>query len=217
MTTGTRDVLGFAVYRLRQPLGRRIGQLVPGLILFGASLALTVEAGLGTNPWTVFHEGVAERVGLSIGTIVTLTGLLLTLLFRPLREPLGIGTVANAIGVGLSVDATLWLIPDIEALWLRVITMLIAPPILGVASGLYIGAGLGPGPRDGLMTALGRRGVRISVARTGIELAALGVGWILGGTVGIGTLWFAVSVGYFVRLFLEPFQLPQDRAEPASP
>ncbi len=211
MSTGTRNILGFAVYRLRPPLGRRVRQLIPGLMLFGASLALTVEAGLGTNPWTVFHEGVAERINLSIGTIVTITGLILTLLFRPLREPLGLGTVANAIGVGLSVDATLWLIPDISSLWVRVATMLIAPPILGVASGLYIGAGLGPGPRDGLMTALGRRGVRLSVARTGIEMAALVVGWILGGTVGIGTVWFAVSVGFFVRRFMGPFQLPEDR------
>ena len=212
----TRQAFGFLIYRLRPPLGKRLRQLLPGLALFGAALALTVEAALGSNPWTVFHEGVADRIGLTIGTIVTLTGLLLTLLFRPLREPLGLGTITNAFGVGLSVDVTLWLVPDLTTLWSRVVAMLIAPPLLGLASGLYIGAGLGPGPRDGLMTALERRGVKVSVARTGIELTALAVGWALGGTVGIGTVWFAATVGYFVRLFLAPLRLPEDLADDPS-
>lgn len=204
-------MLGFAVYRLRRPLARRLWRLVPGLVLFGASLALTVEARLGTNPWTVFHEGAAQRLGLSIGTLVTLTGLVLVLLFLPLGEPLGVATVANAVGVGISVDATLWAIPDLGPLWLRIVALATAPPLLGVASGLYLGAGLGPGPRDGLMTALGRRGMKISVARTIIEMAALAVGWVLGGTVGIGTVWFAASVGWFVRRFIHSFELPEDR------
>ena len=187
-------------------------RLLPGLVLFGAALALTVEARLGTNPWTVFHEGAARHLGVSIGTMVTATGLILVVGFRPLGEPLGLATVANAVGVGISVDATLWAIPDLGPLWLRVVALAVAPPLLGVASGLYLGAGLGPGPRDGLMTALGRRGMKISVARTVIEMTALAIGWLLGGTVGIGTIWFAASVGWFVRSFIHRFELPEDRA-----
>lgn len=211
MNEPTRQVLGFAIYRLREPLLRRLLQLFTGLVLFGVSLALTVEARLGSNPWTVFHEGVANRLGLSLGMVVTGTGLLLVLFFAPLREPVGVGTIANAFVVGSSIDFTLWLVPDLSALWLRVAALLVAPPLLGLASGLYIGAGLGPGPRDGLMTAWERRGAKVSTARTAIELAALGVGWLLGGTVGLGTIWFGVSVGWFVRLFLSSFTLDVDR------
>lgn len=203
----TFEVLGFKVYRLRPPLAKRLLLLVPGLFLFGMALAFTVEAGLGTNPWTVFHEGAAARLGLSIGTVVTGTGLLLVLLFRRLGEPLGLGTVANAVGVGISVDVVLWSVPDISSLWLRILVLAVAPPLLGLASGMYIGAGLGPGPRDGLMTALGRRGMALSTARTLIELTALAAGWLLGGTVGIGTLYFGVTVGWFVRLFIERFRI----------
>ncbi len=203
----TIEVLGFQVYRLRRPLVKRLMYLVPGLFLFGTALSLTVEAGLGTNPWTVFHQGAAQRLGLSIGTVVTGTGLLLVLLFRRLKEPLGLGTVANAVVVGIAVDLSLWLIPDLESLWLRLAALAVAPPLLGLASGLYIGAGLGPGPRDGLMTAFGRRGMSLSTARTVIEMAALAVGWILGGVVGIGTVYFAVTVGWFVRLFIDRIQV----------
>ncbi len=190
-------------------MGRRLALLVPGLVLFGTALALIVEAGLGANPWTVFHQGAAQRLGLTIGTVVTGTGLLLILLFRRLNEPVGLGTIGNAIGVGISIDVVLFLIPDLESIWLRVAAMAIAPPLLGLASGLYIGAGLGPGPRDGLMTALGRRGMSISAARTTIELTALLVGWILGGEVGIGTLYFGLTVGWFVRVFIERIRIEQ--------
>ncbi len=176
-------------------------------MLFGTALALTVEAGLGTNPWTVFHQGAAQRLGLSIGTVVTVTGLILILLFRRLREPLGLGTVANAVVVGISVDGALFAIPDLDAMWLRVAALAASPALLGLASGLYIGAGLGPGPRDGLMTALERRGMSISSARTLIEITALAVGWVLGGQVGIGTVYFGVTVGWFVRLFIDRFRL----------
>ncbi|MGI9596399.1 MAG: YczE/YyaS/YitT family protein [Acidimicrobiales bacterium] len=207
----TFEVAGFVVYRLRAPLARRMARLLPGLFLFGTALALTVEAGFGTNPWTVFHQGAAQRLGLSIGTVVTGTGLLLVLLFRRLREPLGFGTVANAVGVGVSMDVVLWLVPDIQATWLRATALIVAPPLLGLASGLYIGAGLGPGPRDGLMTAFGRRGMTISMARTVIELTALAVGWLLGGVVGIGTVYFGVTVGWFVGLFLDRFRIDDDR------
>ena len=153
------------------------------------------------SPWTVFHEGAAELLGLSIGTMVQLTGLIVLLSLRPLREPIGFGTVMNVIVIGFAVDATLWLVPPV-GLPLR-IGMLVASPILiGLSSGLYIGAGLGPGPRDGVMTALERRGVHIGLARLGIELTVLLAGWLLGGTVGVGTIWIALSTGWFVAFFL---------------
>ncbi len=155
----TIEVLGFRVYRLRKPLGRRLARLIPGLVLA----------------------------------------------LRQLAEPVGLGTVANAIVVGLSVDGALWLIPDLESIWIRGAALALAPPLLGLASGLYIGAGLGPGPRDGLMTALGRRGMSIARARLIIEVTALAVGWLLGGVVGIGTVYFGLTVGWFVRLFIHRF------------
>lgn len=188
-------------------MGRRLALLIPGLWVFGTSLALNIEASLGVNPWTVFHQGAAQRLGLSIGTVVTLVGLSLTLVFRWLREPLGLGTIGNAVIVGISVDVSLYLIPDLETLPVRIAALLVAPPLLGLASGLYIGAGLGPGPRDGLMTALGRRGMSLSSARTLVELTALAVGWVLGGQVGIGTLYFGLTVGWFVRLFIDRFRI----------
>lgn len=151
---------GFEILRVRPPAGRRVGQLLPGLALFGVALALTVEADLGTNPWTVFHQGASERLGVSIGTMVIVTGAILLLLFRPIREPLGLGTLLNVAVIGPSVDLSLYLIPELTEMWQRVVALAVSPVLLGLASGLYIGAGLGPGPRDGLMTALERRGLR---------------------------------------------------------
>lgn len=188
-------------------MGRRLALLIPGLVLFGLALALNVEAGLGVNPWTVFHQGAAQRLGLSIGTVITGTGLLLVLLFRGLREPLGLGTIGNAVIVGISIDVSLYLIPDLQTIGTRIAALAVAPPLLGLASGFYIGAGLGPGPRDGLMTALNRRGLTLSTARTVVELTALAVGWVLGGQVGIGTVYFGLTVGWFVRLFINRFRI----------
>ncbi len=170
-------------------------------------MALTIEAKLGTNPWTVFHQGVANRVPVSIGTVVVVTGLILLIVFRFISEPIGFGTICNALVIGPSIDFTLWVIPDIETLWARAALLGAAPVLLGLASGLYIGAGLGPGPRDGLMTALSRRGLTIPRARLIVELTALGVGWLLGGDVGIGTAFFAITVGWFVGIFLPPLQI----------
>ncbi len=202
-----RNVLGFRLLRLRPPMSRRIFQILPGLIIFGIALALTIEADLGSNPWTVFSQGVSERSGLSIGVVVMLTGALLLVAFAPLREPIGIGTLLNIAVIGLSIDAALALIPDLHSMAARVVVLGIAPPTVGLASGLYLGAGLGPGPRDGLMTALTRSGLKISTARTIIEMTALGAGWVLGGTAGFGTVYWAVTVGWWIRLFLPPMTI----------
>lgn len=192
---------------MRTPAGLRLSRLLPGLFLFGLALALTVEANLGTNPWTVFHQGASERLGVSIGTMVIVTGAILLLLFRPIREPLGLGTLLNVAVIGPAVDLSLYLIPDLTQMWQRVGALAVSPVLLGLASGLYIGAGLGPGPRDGLMTALERRGVKVSTARLLIETTALTVGWLLGGTVGVGTVYFALSVSFWVRVFLPPLRI----------
>lgn len=203
----TRSFLGFRLLAFREPMGRRLAQVIPGLLLFGFGLALIVEADLGSNPWTVFSQGVSGRTGLSIGTIVVITGATLVLLFGPVKEPVGIGTVLNIVIIGVSIDASLALIPDITSTTMRVVVLGMAPPVVGLASGLYLGAGLGPGPRDGLMTALARAGLKVSTARTIIELTALVVGWMLGGTAGAGTIYWALSIGWWIRLFLPPLSI----------
>ncbi len=207
-----RSVLGYRFLVLGDPRIRRVAQLVPGLFLFGCAIALTVAAELGTNPWTVFAQGVSERTGISVGTVVALTGAVILIGFGPLREPLGLGTVLNVIVIGPVIDVVLAVIGEDNSLPTRIVFLTVAPVLLGLASGLYLGAGLGPGPRDGLMTALARRGVPIARARTMIELTALSVGWILGGVVGIGTLYFALTIGFWVRTFLPPLRVDKQRA-----
>lgn len=199
--------LGFRLLAVRPPVPRRLGQLLPGLVLFGVGLALSIEADLGTNPWTVFHTGAADRLSASVGTLVILTGLVLLLSFVPFREPLGLGTVLNVLVIGPVVDITLALIPDLTDMPARLLALAVAPICIGLASGLYIGAGLGPGPRDGLMTALERRGMKVSLARTVVELTALGFGALLGGKVGFGTLYMALTVGIWVQFFLRRLRI----------
>lgn len=177
-------------------------QLLIGLFLFGFALSLAVTAALGTNPWTVFAEGLSEQIGISIGSAVLLTSISLLAGLWLFREPLGVGSVLNVLLIGPIVDLCLWVLPDPESLWVRVPMIIAAPIVLGLASGLYLGAGLGPGTRDGLMTALSRRGIQTWQARTAIELTALAVGFLLGGTVGLGTVWMAASIGPWVQVFL---------------
>ncbi len=202
-----RTIAGFPILELRQPRTRRITQLLSGLPLYGIGLALSIEADLGTNPWTVFHTGAAPRLGISIGFMVILTGLVLLLAFIPLREPLGLGTVLNVALIGPVIDLTLAIIPDLTGMAARVVALGVAPICIGLASGLYIGSGLGPGPRDGIMTALERRGLTISVARTIVELTALTVGFLLGGKVGLGTIYMAFTIGYWVQFFLKRLRI----------
>jgi uncharacterized membrane protein YczE len=196
---------------------RRLAQLVIGLSLFGASVGLMVRAGLGLGPWAVFHQGLSQHVGLSIGLVTNIVGALMLLFWIPLRQRPGIGTIANILLIGTTADLTLWLTPHIDGLVARGAVLVFAIGLNGVAGGLYLGAGLGPGPRDGLMTGIMRlTGWPIARVRTGIELAALACGWLLGGTVGVGTVLFAVSVGPLLGVFLPLFDLTA-RAAKAAP
>ncbi|MGH2827696.1 MAG: YczE/YyaS/YitT family protein [Actinomycetota bacterium] len=197
----------------------RLVQLFVGLIVFGASLALMVRAELGLGPWDVLHQGIAERTVLQIGWVIIAVSVAVLLLWIPLRQRPGFGTVANAIVVGLAVDATLVVLSTPRSLALRAILLVAGIVANGVATGLYIGAGLGPGPRDGLMTGLALRGYSIRWARTVIEVSVLGLGWVLGGTVGIGTILFAVTIGPLAHYFIPKLDFSSTRtgAYPAGP
>jgi len=205
----TRKFGPYLVYRIRDPRGQRVGRVLVGLVTFGVALGLSIEASLGVNPWTVFHGGLAEHLPLTIGTATILTGALLLLTFPVFGEPVGVGTVLNVAVIGIVTDATIAVVPDLTSLMARLAALLVAPVLIGVGSGLYIGAGLGPGPRDGAMTALERRGVPMAAARTAIESSALFAGWLLGGDVGVGTVWMAASVGIFVQFFLRRLRIDE--------
>lgn len=200
-------------------LVRRLPRLLGGLVLFGLGIALMVRADLGLAPWDVLHQGVATRSGLAIGTVTILTGVVVLALWLPLRERMGIGTVANALVIGLVVNATLSVVEAPEPLWARIAFLVAGIALFGPGSGFYIGAGLGPGPRDGLMIGLARRGRSVRVVRTGIEVTAMAIGAALGGTVGVGTVLFAVTVGPNVHWFLERMTLapPMGRRSPQTP
>jgi uncharacterized membrane protein YczE len=197
---------------------RRLVQLQAGLVLYGVSMAMFIRADLGLDPWDVFHQGVSERTGLRFGWVVFLVSVAVLLLWIPLRQRPGIGTISNAIVVGLAVEGALAVIPSIDAIWIRVLLLGGAIVLNGVATGSYIGAALGPGPRDGLMTGLARRYPRLSIrlVRTGIEIAVLAVGWLLGGSVGIGTILYALAIGPLTQAFLPMFTVQYRRAGVAS-
>ena len=192
----------------RTELRRRLPRLLPGLVGCGVGLALMVLADLGLGPWEAFHQGVSERTGIPIGTTGILVGVLVLAGWVPLRQRPGIGTLFNVVVIGLVIDATLAVAPDAHGLVLRTALLAAGIVLVGVGSGLYIGAGLGPGPRDGLMTGLAQRGHSIRLARTVIELSALAAGWALGGTVGVGTVAFALGIGPLVQLFLGRLSVP---------
>ncbi|WP_030946698.1 YczE/YyaS/YitT family protein [Streptomyces sp. NRRL S-646] len=190
-------------------LGRRLIQLYVGLALYGASSALLVEAGLGLEPWNVLHQGLAELTGLTIGVVSIVVGAAVLLLWIPLRQRPGLGTVSNVFVVGIAMDGTLALVPDVHSLAVRIPLLLAGILLNGLATGLYISARFGPGPRDGLMTGLHRcTGRSVRLMRTAIELAVVATGFILGGTVGIGTVLYAVSIGPLAQLFLRVFDVP---------
>lgn len=185
----------------------RIGRCVAGLLIFGVGITLLIESDLGAAPWDVFHTGVTELTGISTGTVIIATGVLLLLLWIPLREQPGLGTVLNAVLIGLVVDLTEPMVGRPTGLAVRTSMMLGGVVLIAIGSGYYIGAGLGPGPRDGLMTGLARhtvigRRISIRVARTFVELTVLAIGIALGGAIGIGTAVFAFGIGPLVQRFL---------------
>jgi uncharacterized membrane protein YczE len=200
----------------------RLGRLMLGLVLFGIGLALMVIADLGLSPWDVFHQGISFHTGIPIGTIVIITGLLVLVAWIPLKERIGIGTIANAIVIGATLDVALLILPErIEPLAMRWAAMLVGVVLVAIGSGYYIGAGLGPGPRDGLMTGLTRvTGFPLGLVRGGLEIVVLAVGWILGGTVGVGTVVFAFGIGPLVQFFLSRLQmavtLRENAADPSA-
>ena len=195
-------------------LRRLIPRLLLGLVLFGLGLALMVVADLGLAPWEVLHQGISRQTGIPIGTVGILTGIIVLVLWIPLRERIGLGTVANVIVIGIVIDLTLLLLPArIDDLTLRWAALAGGLLLVGAGSGFYIGAGLGPGPRDGLMTGLARRGHSIRVVRGGIEISVLAAGWLLGGTVGIGTVIFAFGIGPLVQVALGRLSVPARSVE----
>lgn len=184
-------------------LGRRLPQLYGGLILYGLSMALMIEANLGLDPWDVLHQGLARWIPVSFGTVTIIVGALVLLLWIPLRQRPGLGTLSNVVVVGLAADLGLWLTPSPDELAVR-IPMIVAGVVLnGLAGAIYIGSQFGPGPRDGLMTGLAARtGRSLRLIRTGIEVTVLALGFVLGGTVGVGTVLYALAIGPLVQVFL---------------
>jgi uncharacterized membrane protein YczE len=195
-------------------LARRLLQLYVGLVLYGASGSLILLSGLGNDPWDVLHQGLSRHTGLGTGTWVCLVGALVLLGWIPLRQRPGLGTVSNVIVIGVVVDAMLALFDQPHPLAARVALLVAGVLLNGVATGMYIGARLGPGPRDGLMTGLAARGHSLRAVRTGIELTVLVLGAALGGTVGIGTLVYALSIGPLAHVLVPAFTVPEREPEP---
>ena len=190
---------GFAV---REPRARRMAQLLAGLVLFGVSSSMLLLSRLGLDPWDVLHQGLSRQIGLGVGTWAIIAGVAVLALWIPLRQRPGIGTVLNVLLVGSVIDVILATVPPPHALAVRIALLVGGVVLNGIATGAYIGAGLGPGPRDGLMTGLVARGHPIRVVRTAIELAVLAAGWALGGTVGVGTVVYALSIGPLAHVFI---------------
>ncbi|MEU5281333.1 hypothetical protein ABZ782_32025 [Streptomyces asoensis] len=190
-------------------LVRRLFQLYAGLALYGVSSALLVRAGLGLEPWNVLHQGLAELTGLTIGVVSIIVGAVVLLLWIPLRQRPGLGTVSNVFVVGLAMDGALACVPDAHGMGIRIPLLLVGIVLNGAATGLYIAAVFGPGPRDGLMTGLHRRtGRSIRLMRTAVEITVVVTGFALGGTIGVGTLLYAVGIGPLAQLFLKVFAVP---------
>jgi uncharacterized membrane protein YczE len=198
----------------RPVLLRRLAQLYAGLALYGASMALMIHADLGLDPWDVFHQGLSQHLHLSFGTITIITGAAVLVLWIPLRQRPGLGTVSNVLVIGLAVDATSAVLPSPRGLLIRAVLLVSGIVLNALAGGAYIGAGFGPGPRDGLMTGLHRRtGGSLRVIRTGIEVSVLLLGVLLGGTVGVGTVAYALSIGPLVQFFLRRLSRQYQRRE----
>jgi uncharacterized membrane protein YczE len=203
-------------------LTRRWGQLLLGLFLYGIAISLMIEARVGLDPWTVFAQGLAVQTGISIGLLTVIIGAAVLLLWIPLRQRPGLGTVLNVLLIGPAVDLGLLLVESPDELWARILMFVGGLALLAIATGLYIGARFGPGPRDGLMTgAHARFGWKIWKVRTGVEVSVLTIGWLLGGNVGLGTVAFALLIGPMVGVTLPRLRVPEsprhaDRAPTAG-
>ena len=192
-------------------LTRRLVQLYLGLALYGASMALLVRSTLGVTPWDVLHQGLARHLGWSLGTAAIVVGAVVLLFWIPLRQRPGVGTVSNVFVIGLAVDATLAVVPAPSSLALRIGFVAAGVLLNAVATAAYIGVHLGPGPRDGLMTGLVRRtGGSVRLVRTSIEAAVVLTGWLLGGTLGLGTVVYALAIGPLVHVLLPRFALARN-------
>jgi len=198
-------------------LPRRVTQLFAGLVLYGISMAFMVESDLGLNPWDVFHQGVSKATGISFGWVVLLTGIPVLLVWIPLRQRPGFGTIANLVVIGFAADGALAVLAPGGSMAMRITYLVVGIALNGVATAMYIGARFGPGPRDGLMTGIVNRWPRLSirVVRTSIEVLVLGVGVLLGGTIGFGTVAYALGIGPLVQLFMPVFAVPAAADDPA--
>lgn len=202
--------------RLPHDTRDRLPRLVVGLVLCGLGIAGMVRSNLGLGPWDVLHQGLSELSGVPIGTVGILVGFVVLGIWIPLRERLGLGTVLNVILIGVVIDLTLLWLPEPDTLVVRTVFVASGPLLFGVGSGFYIGAGLGAGPRDGVMTALARRGWHVGAVRAGIEISVLVLGWLLGGTVGIGTVLFATTIGPLVHVLLPRLAVDDRYREPVA-
>lgn len=209
MTATTAQPLPNPIAQLRTGrLPRRLVQLYLGLMLYGTSMALMIESELGLDPWDVLHYGITQHVPLSFGTVVIVMSFVVLLLWIPLKQWPGFGTISNAIVVGLATDLGLWLLDRPDPLWLRITFLVLGIVLNAVATAAYIGAHLGPGPRDGLMTGLVRRtGRSVRLIRTSLEVSVLAIGWLLGGVVGVGTVAYALLIGPLAHILMPRFEI----------
>ena len=198
----------------RAELPQRLPRLVFGLVLCGWGIAAGVASDLGLGPWDVLHQGLSRNTGIPIGMMAIIVGMGVLGLWWPLKERPGVGTVLNVLIIGITIDITLLWLHTPESLSLRIALMIAGPLLFGIGSGFYLGVGLGSGPRDGIMTGLARRGWPVGIARATVELSVLVIGYLLGGTVGFGTVLFAVTIGPLVHWFLPRLRIPD--ADPAQ-
>jgi uncharacterized membrane protein YczE len=200
--------------KFRDRLGQRLARCTFGLALFAVGISLQMNANIGAPPWDVFHQGVSKQTEISIGKVIVMTGFILLLLWIPLKQKPGLGTILNALEIGLVADLALAIIPEPNNIFIRVVMAALGIVIVAVGTGFYIGSALGPGPRDGLMTGLAKRGIPIRIGRTAIEVTVLIVGLVLGGQVGVATFAFAFGVGPLVHFFLPRLAISSGNAQP---
>lgn len=214
MTTASRPELHVVTFPSAADLLRRLPRLVIGIVVLSFGIACTLDARLGVSPYDVLHQGLADLTGLSFGTVVVALGLVILVLWIPLGQRFGIGTIINALSIGPLVDVFLDVIPHARGLEWRWPLLIGGIVITALGVGFYIGAGLGPGPRDGLMTGIAAKGYELWIVRTGLELAALAAGWALGGDVGVGTVLFALTIGPLGHWFLARLHLGYGEIDP---